>query len=264
MTPDTRAIADHALTADFTGLTALVTGASSGLGERFAVLLAEKGAQVVVTGRRAERLQGLVDRIGEAGGKAHAVALDVTDPASITACLDQAEAAAGPVHILINNAGMNVQGFATELSEDDYDRIMDTNVKGVYFTAREAAKRMIARGEGGQIVNIASIGAFRTLPGLSAYCASKASVAMLTQSFAREWARYGINVNAICPGYITTEINEAWFETEAGQKQVNRYPRKRLGVAEDLDGALLLLASPANRFLTGALLTVDDAQSLTV
>ncbi len=247
---------------DLSGLTALVTGASSGLGARFAQVLAQAGARVAITARRADRLGDLERSIREAGGTAASVALDVTDPATIAPAIDRAEAALGPVQILINNAGMNIQSFATDLSVEDYDRIMDTNVRGAFLMAQEVGRRMIARGEGGQIVNIASIGAEKVLPGLVAYCMSKASVAMMTKALAREWARHGINVNALCPGYITTEINADWFKSDGGQKQVKGFPRKRLGVPEDLDGAILLLASPQSRFMTGSIVTVDDGQSL--
>ncbi len=247
---------------DLSGLTALVTGATSGLGRRFAQVLAAKGAKVALTGRRTERLEELQADIQSDGGTAVAIALDVTDEQSIIDCVAATEKALGPLDILVNNAGMNIQGFAVDVPVEEFDRIMSTNVRGPFLMAREVAKGMIERGSGGQIINIASIAAKRALPGLVPYCVSKAAVAMLTKSLAREWARFGINVNAICPGYIETEINEGWFETEAGQKQLRAYPRRRVGEAGDLDGALLLLASPKSRFITGELLFVDDAQSL--
>jgi NAD(P)-dependent dehydrogenase (short-subunit alcohol dehydrogenase family) len=240
---------------DFTGQRALITGATSGLGARFAAVLAAHGAEVVVTGRRTDRLKALCDQVGP---KARAVALDVTDMASIRDCF----AAAGPIDVLVNNAGLNVQARAADVTESDYDLIMNTNLKGAFFVAQAAGQQMIARGKGGRIVNVASIGAFKALPGLTVYSMSKAAVAMMTQGLAREWARHEINVNALCPGFILTEINQAWFDTEGGRKQVNGFPRRRVGAPEDLDGALLLLASRESRFVTGSLFTLDDGQLL--
>lgn len=247
---------------DLTGQVALVTGTTSGLGKRFAQVLASKGAKVAITGRRVERLNKLKAQIEANGGAVAAIPLDVTDEASVIKCVEETEKQLGPITLLVNNAGMNAEGFVVNLPTDEFDRLMSTNVRGPFIMAREVGKRMIERGEGGQVINIASIAAMRPLAGLVPYCTSKAAIAMMTQSLAREWARYGINVNAICPGFIVTEINDKWFETEAGQKQISRYPRKRAGEPSDLDGALLLLASPKSRFITGELLVVDDAQSL--
>ncbi|MFP4004909.1 MAG: SDR family NAD(P)-dependent oxidoreductase, partial [Alphaproteobacteria bacterium] len=243
---------DVPLAADLSGQVALVTGASSGLGARFARVLTAARARVVLTARRTERLEKLREEIESAGGSACALPLDVTDPQSVAGTVARAEREFGPVTILVNNAGMNVEGRAVDLAVGDYDRIMDTNVRGAFLMAREVARSMIGRGEGGQIVNIASIGAQKVLPGLAAYCMSKAAVVMMTQALAREWARHGINVNAICPGYILTEINEHWFAGEGGEKQKKRFPRRRVGTPSDLDGALLLLAAPQNRFITGS------------
>lgn len=240
---------------DFTNQRALITGATSGLGARFAQVLAAHGAHVIVTGRRVERLNDLCKKIGP---RARALALDVTDATSIAACV----AEAGDIDILVNNAGLNVQARAVDVTGPDYDLIMNTNVKGAFLMAQAVGKRMIARGQGGRIVNVASIGAFKALPGLTVYSMSKAAVAMMTQGLAREWARHEINVNALCPGFILTEINQAWFETDGGRKQVANFPRRRVGEAKDLDGALLLLASRENRFMTGSLLTLDDGQLL--
>lgn len=248
--------------AGLSGQVALITGASSGLGERFARVLSRAGARVVLTARRTERLDSLRSEIEGAGGNAVSLPLDVTDAQSIAHAVARSEEASGPVTILVNNAGMNVEGRAVDLAVEDYDRIMDTNLRGAFLMAREVARSMIARGEGGQIINIASMGAHRVLPGLAAYCMSKAAVVMMTRALAREWARHGINVNAISPGYILTEINEQWFNSEGGEKLVKRFPRRRVGEPSDLDGALLLLASPHNRFMTGSVLEVDDGQSL--
>ena len=247
---------------DLKGQVAFITGATSGLGRHFAELLARHGMAVAVTGRRTERLADLVAGIEENGGRAKAIALDVTDASRIAPALDEAEAALGPIDTLVNNAGMSVLGFATEVTPEGFDEVMDTNVRGPFLLATEMARRMIARGKGGRIINMGSMGSFRVLPGLTAYCTSKAAIAMMTQSLAREWARYGINVNALCPGYIETELNSAWFQDEKGKAQIKTFPRRRLAQEADLDGMMLLLASDASRAITGSLLTIDDGQSL--
>jgi len=247
---------------DLTGKVALVTGATSGLGRRFALILAKAGAKVAITGRRLARLTERRNEIEALGGMAAAVALDVTDTASIAACMAETEAALGPLDILVNNAGMNVQALPADVTPDGFDTMFDTNVRGAFFMAQAAGRSMMARGAGGRIVNIASIGAHTVLPGLTIYCMTKAAVAMMTKSLAKEWARKGINVNAMCPGFIETELNSDWFASEGGQKQIKTWPRRRLGVEEDLDGTLLLLVSDHGRFITGSLFTVDDGQSL--
>jgi len=247
---------------DLKGQTAFVTGATSGLGRRFAKTLSEAGASVAIAGRRVERLQTLKTEIESAGRKCAAVLLDVTDVASIPRALDQAEAALGPIGILVNNAGVNVQGMVADQTTTDFDTVMNTNLRGPFLLATEMGRRMIARKQGGKIINIASIGSFRVLPGLTAYCISKAALAMMTQCLAREWVRHDIAVNAICPGYIETELNGGWFKSEKGQAQIKSFPRRRLMDEKDLDGMLLLLASDASRAINGALLTIDDAQSL--
>lgn len=250
------------VTFDLAGEVALVTGATSGFGRHFAEVLASAGATVAITGRRVERLHALRDRIAAAGGTAHPVALDVTSVASIRACVDEAERLAGPVTILVNNAGVSIQSMAGDLAEADWDAIMDTNVKGVFFTAQLVGTRMIERGIRGRIVNVASIGAMKALPGLVAYCTSKAAVAMMTKGLAREWARHHVAVNALCPGYVKTELNDAWFESEPGQKQIAGFPRRRLATEASLDASLLLLCSRHAEFVTGSLFTVDDGQLL--
>lgn len=240
------------------GQTALITGATSGLGVRFASVLTGAGARVALTGRRTERLAAFAAELPGAAG----FALDVTDAESVQRCFTEAEAALGPIGIVVNNAGMNVQAKATELTPADYDRIMNTNAKGAFLVAQEAGRRWLARKQPGRLINVASIGAFRALPGLAVYCMSKAAIAMMTQALAREWARAGINVNAICPGYIETELNADWFASDGGQRQIAGFPRKRLAQESDLDGVLLLLAGPAGAAITGSLFTVDDGQSL--
>ena len=248
------------------GKVAVVTGASSGLGRRFAHVLSDAGAAVALMARRTDRLETEVAAIEAKGGKAVAIPLDVCDVAAIGPALDAAQAALGPVSILVNNAGVGGEGMALELSVETWDQTFDVNVRGVYFGAVEAARRMIASGVAAageaRIVNIASIAAFEVLPGLSAYCASKASAAMVTKGLAREWARQQIAVNAICPGYIETEINADWFATEGGQKQIKGFPRRRLMDEDALDAALLMLAGPAARYMSGSLITIDDGQSL--
>jgi len=247
---------------DLSGRTAFVTGTTSGLGRHFAKVLAAAGAGVAISGRRADRLEALAAEILDAGGRCAVVTLDVTDDARIGSAFEAAETLLGPIDILVNNAGMNLPGLVLDRSLDEFDAVLKTDLRAPFVLAREAGRRMIERGLGGRIINIASIGSFRVLPGLTAYCVAKAGLAMMTQCLAREWVRYEINVNAICPGYIETELNSAWFATEGGRKQVSTFPRRRLGKEEDLDGLLLLLASEESRAITGALLTVDDAQSL--
>lgn len=243
-----------------------MTGASGGLGAHFARLLAANGAAVAVAARRLDRVEALAQEIRDAGGRAQALALDVADPHAMAPALDAAQAALGPLSIMVNNAGVSGEGPALDLTLDEWDNTFNVNVRGVFVGAREAARRMIASGvaERGQarIVNIASIASHTVLPGLAAYCASKAAVAMLTKSLAREWARRGVAVNALCPGYIETDINAEWFKSEGGQKQVRAFPRRRLMAAEELDAAFLMLAGPGARAVTGSIITVDDGQSL--
>lgn len=250
------------VTFDLAQQTAFITGATSGFGARFAEILSDAGAHVVITGRRIERLHALRDRIVGQGGRATALTLDVTDVAGIRACISAAEKAAGPISILVNNAGLNVQSSATALSEEHYNTLMNTNVKGAFFVAQAVGARMLEQKIQGRIVNIASIGAFKALPGLVAYSMSKAAVAMMTKGLAREWAKHHIAVNAICPGFIETEINDEWFKSEGGQKQIATFPRRRIGREEDLDATLLLLCSRHASFITGSLITVDDGQLL--
>ncbi len=247
---------------ELSGQTAVVTGANGGLGRHFARLLARHGAAVALTARRVESVQALAGEIEAAGGRAIALPLDVTRAETIGDTLDRVEAELGPVDILINNAGVGGEGLALDLSIEDFDTAFAVNVRGAFFAAREAARRMIASGREGRIVNIGSIAGHTVLPGLSAYCGSKAAVAMLTRSLAREWARKGIAVNALCPGYIETGINDTWWPTEGGQKQLKAFPRRRLMEAADLDAAFLMLAGPAARTITGSVITIDDGQSL--
>ncbi|MEO1488405.1 MAG: SDR family NAD(P)-dependent oxidoreductase [Pseudomonadota bacterium] len=250
------------LTVDLTGRTALITGASSGLGERFGRILAFNGARVALGARRVERLEALAGEIG--ADKAAAVQMDVAREADIVAGFDAAEAAFGaPIDTVIANAGIDGAGMITQVSEEEIERTLAINLKGAILTAREGAKRMMASGVNkGRIVLIASITAFEPSPGLVAYAASKAGVVQAARSMAREWARAGICVNTISPGYIRTAINSEWFDTEPGQKQIARFPRKRLMEQEGLDGPLLFLCSQASEYVTGVDFVLDDGQTL--
>ena len=248
------------------GQTAIITGASGGLGGHFARLLAAEGAAVALTARRLDRIETLAGEIAGAGGRAMALKLDVADAETIPAAFGEIEMALGPVSILINNAGVGGEGQALDLTVETWDQTFDVNVRGVFFAAQAAARIMLANGTAeradARIVNIGSIASHTVLPGLSAYNASKASVAMLTRSLAREWTRKGIAVNALCPGYIETDINGFWWGTEGGQKQLKLFPRRRLMEASDLDAAFMMLCGPAARAIAGSVITIDDGQTL--
>ena len=244
------------------GKTALVTGASSGLGQHFARVLANAGAKVVLAARRLDRLQQLEAEIRAEGGQAFAVALDVTDRASITKAFDTAEAALGPVTILVNNAGVPAGSYFLKMSESDWRSVLDVNLDGVFRVGQEAARRMSERRSGGSIVNIASITAFGVLKAIAAYSASKAAVVSLTKSMALELARDRIRVNALAPGYFSTELNDAFLTSDAGQRLLSRVPMERAGRVEELDGPLLLLASDAGAFMTGSVITIDGGHML--
>ena len=245
-----------------TGQTALVTGASSGLGAHFAQVLAAAGAKVVVAARRVDRLERLAAEIKSTGGTAVSVPLDVTQSASISAAFDAGELALGPISILINNAGVPSHSTFLKISSSEWRDTLAVNLDGVFAVGQEAANRMARRANGGAIINIASILGFANAKTLSPYCASKAAVISLTKSMALELARDRIRVNAIAPGYFSTEINAGFTDTEPGKKMVARIPMRRFGNLPDLDGPLLLLASDAGRFMTGTVLIVDGGQLL--
>ena len=234
------------------GKRALVTGASGGLGLHFAWVLARQGAEVRLAARRMAELEQAVDAIRGAGLKAEAVALDVTDPASVEAAF-----AGWAPGIVVNNAGIARSGAALTLDDADWQAVVDTNLTGVFRIAQAAARAMKGAGHGGAIVNIASILGHRVAGGVAAYAAAKAGVVQLTAALALEWARHGIRVNALSPGYVETDINRDFFATEAGEALIRRIPQRRLGHPQDLDGALLLLASDAGRYITGVSLPVD-------
>jgi NAD(P)-dependent dehydrogenase (short-subunit alcohol dehydrogenase family) len=249
---------------DLSGRIALVTGASSGLGARFARMLAAQGVKVVAGARRLDRLASLAEEIRAAGGQIEPVAMDVEAEASIIAAYDHAEKTFGVVDLIIANAGMNAQGPATDLPADELGQLLNINVRGVYLTAREGARRLIASPDPsrGRIILVGSVGSLRPLAGLTAYSASKAGVAMLGKGLAREWARYGVNVNTICPGWIVTELNSEWLAGEGGQKLIKTFPRRRVMNPDDLDGIVTFLASEASRTITGGVFSADDGQVL--
>ncbi len=245
---------------DLHGKVALVTGASSGLGARFAEVLAAAGASVVLVARRADRLDALKTRIEKSGGKAIAAEADVRDRAAMRAAFDAAEKAFGTVTILVNNAGVVSSGRAVELAEDEWRRILSTNLDAVFFCAQEAARRMLAAGSGGAIVNIASVLGFGVDKGVIAYATAKAGVIQMTKALALELAFKGIRVNAIAPGWIVTELNRDYLQSERGAALKREIPIGRFGEERDLDGPLLLLVSDAGRFVTGATIVADGGQ----
>lgn len=236
------------------GKRALVTGASGGLGAHFARVLARAGASVALGARREADCAREAEAIRAAGGKATALSLDVTGKSSVEAALARMASELGGIDILINNAGVAATTPLIDTGEDEWDRVLDTNLKGAFLVAQAAARAMTS---GGAIVNIASILGLRVAGGVAPYAAAKAGLVQLTKSMALEWARHGIRVNALCPGYVLTDINRAFFETEAGKKLIARVPQRRLLSPEDLDGALLLLASDVGSAITGASLAVD-------
>ena len=244
------------------GKVALVTGASSGFGRHFATVLSQAGAKVVLAARRTELIQAEADNIIAGGGVAMAVTMDVTSSASIAAALDEIESAFGVVTIVINNAGITIPKLLLDLSDDNWTNVIDTNLTGVAYVARESARRMIAAGVGGSIVNIGSILAERVQKALTNYAASKAAVVQFTKAAALEFAQYNIRVNALCPGYFNTDLNSEWFKTSEGQALIQRIPQRRTGTLGELNGPLLLLASDAGSLMTGSAVTVDGGHVL--
>lgn len=244
------------------GRTALVTGASSGLGRHFATTLAHAVAQVAVAARRRDKLDETVDIIASAGGSAVPVMMDVTEPQSLAAAFDEAESALGPITILVNNAGVPSRTPFLDMDEDEWRQTMDVNLDGVARVAREAGRRMRAAKTGGSIVNIASVLGLAVLRSVSAYAVSKAAVIQLTKAMALEVARDNIRVNALAPGYFATDLNRGFLSSDAGQRIIASVPQARVGNLEELDGPLLLLASDAGSFMTGSVLSVDGGASL--
>ncbi len=241
----------------------LITGASQGLGRQFARLLSARGAAVALAARQTAKLKSLEEEIRGKGGRAAAVEMDVTDAASVARAIDCAEAALGPISVLINNAGIAVEKLAVDQTEADFDAVINANLKGAYFTATEVARRMMARQQEGNIVNIASVLGFGVMKLVSPYAISKAGLVQATKVMALELAASRIRVNALAPGYIDTDFNHAFWSTPAGEKLVKRIPQRRIGAESDLDGAILLLASNASRYMTGSVVTVDGGFLLT-
>ena len=253
-------------TIDLSGRVALVTGASSGLGTQFAKTLAAAGAAVALAGRRVERLKALRAEIEAAGGVAYVVTLDVTILSSIKAAVAHTETEMGGIDILVNNSGVSTTQKLVDVSEENYDFIFNTNTKGAFFVAQEVGKRMLARAKGaapgtftgGRIVNIASTAGMRVLGQIGVYAMSKAAVIHMTRAMALEWGRYGINVNALCPGYIDTEINHHHWQTDQGKRLIDMLPRKRIGKPQDLDAVLMMLCANESHFVNGAVIQADD------
>lgn len=255
---------------DLSSRVALVTGASSGLGTQFAKTLAHAGAAVVLAGHNMEQLKTLRAEIEGDGGDAHVVELDPTDVGSIRSAIAHAETEMGTLDILVNNSGVSTTQKLTEVTEDDYDFVFDINTRGSFFVAQEVGKRMIARAKGaapgtftgGRIVNIASMAGLKALSKIGVYSMSKAAVIHMTRAMALEWGKHGINVNAICPGYIDTEMNHHEWQTDAGKRLIDMLPRKRLGQPQDLDVVLLMLCANESHFINGAVIQADDGYAL--
>ena len=251
---------------DLSGRVAFITGASSGLGAQFARTLATAGAAVVLASRRVKKLKDLRATINGEGGDAHVIELDVNDHDSIKSAVAHAETEVGSIDILVNNSGVSTTQRLQDVSPDDFDYMFNTNVKGAFFVAQEIGKRMLARATGaapgsytgGRIINVASMAGLRVLPQIGVYCMSKSAVVQMTKAMALEWGRFGINVNAICPGYIDTEINHRHWQTEAGQKLIQMLPRKRVGQPQDLDALIVMLCSDQSHFINGAVIAADD------
>jgi len=241
----------------------LITGASQGLGRQFARVLSAQGAAVALAARQTAKLKALEEEIKAKGGRAAAVEMDVTDNASIVSAIDAVEAALGPVTVLINNAGIAIERPAIEQTQADWEAVIGANLKGAYFTATEAARRMIARKQGGNIINVASVLGFGVMKSLSPYAISKAGIVQATRALALELAGHQIRVNAIAPGYIDTEMNHDFWSSPGGEKLTKRIPHRRVGAESDLDGAILLLASKASTYMTGSVITVDGGFLLT-
>jgi NAD(P)-dependent dehydrogenase (short-subunit alcohol dehydrogenase family) len=248
---------------DLTGQAAIVTGASSGLGRHFAITLARAGAKVALCARRAERIAEVAREIQAFDGRAMPIVMDVTDGSSVRGGVAAAETELGAITILVNNSGVADAGASfLEQDEADWDRVIDTNLKGAWLVAREVAGHMVRLGHGGRIVNVGSVLAFRAAARVPAYAASKAGLIQLTRAMAVELARHDIRVNALAPGYVETDLNRDFLNSPAGEAIAKRIPQRRFGRMEDLDGPLLLLASDASAYMTGAVITIDGGQSV--
>lgn len=246
------------------GRVALVTGASRGLGAFFAQILAQAGAKVAIGARDTERLSELAAQIEASGGRALPVSLDVADPDSVKRAIALTQTELGPLRLLVNNAGIVADGPAIDSTVDEWDRVMNTNLRGAWLVAQESARAMREHAEGGSIINTASILGLQGSQQVASYCASKGGLINLTRALAAEWARYGIRVNALAPGYIKTDINHDFLESKAGENLQKAIPQRRFGRLQDLEGPLLLLASDAGAYMTGAVLVVDGGHSSTL
>ena len=257
-------------TLDLSGRVALVTGASSGLGRQFARVLSQAGAAVVLASSKLDRLHDLRAELGSQGGDAHVVHMDVTDPVSIRAAVAHAETEVGPIDILVNNAGVGSSQKLIDVTEDEFNFVFDANVRGAFFVAQEVGKRMIARAKGaapgtytgGRIVNVASVAGLRAVANIGVYAMSKAAVVHMTRVMAMEWGKHGINVNALCPGFIDTDMNHHLWQGEQGQARVEQLPRKRVGQTSDLDALLVTLCAKESHFINGAVISADDGYSV--
>lgn len=244
------------------GKAVFLTGASSGLGRHMALTMARAGARVALAARRADELAELSREIEAFDGRALPLVLDVRDADAIESAVDTAETELGPIGVLINNAGMSIPKRPEDFTVEDYDRIFDINLKGAWLLAQAVGRRMIAHGHGGKIINVSSLLSLKPISTLSLYAMTKAAMNQMTRQLALEWARYDIQVNAICPGYIETEMNSAHWQSEPGKALISRMPRRRVGTPDVLDGLMLLLTSDQSEFITGSIIPIDDGQSL--
>ena len=243
--------------------TALITGGGTGLGRQFALTLADAGATVVLSGRRMAPLEETAAEVRKAGCTAHCLAMDVSDPKAVDATFKTIETLGG-IDVLVNNAGAGLGASLLDMTVEQWNLMMDANLKGAWLVAQAAARRMVAQGRGGSIINISSILGSAAQKGNAAYCASKAALSHLTRTMALEWARYAIRVNAIEPGYYRTDLSQGYLESSSGQAMLKKIPQRRLGNPEELDGVLLLLASGASSYMTGSIVTVDGGLSMPV
>jgi NAD(P)-dependent dehydrogenase (short-subunit alcohol dehydrogenase family) len=248
---------------DMAGETVLITGGGTGLGKQFATVLAAAGAQVILCARRVDKLEETVAQLRDQGADAHAIPMDVTSSESVTAGFKQCLAVA-PVTVLVNNAGLAGESMLLAMSEEEWDSVVNTNLKGAWLVARAAAQQMIDHEHSGSIINIASVLASSVQKGTAAYAAAKSGVVHLTRAMALEWSRYGIRVNAIAPGYYRTDMAEGYLDSPAGQQLLKRIPQRRLGDPAEMDGAILMLASTASRYMTGSMVTVDGGLGLSI
>jgi len=246
---------------DMTGKVALVTGGGTGLGRQFALTLAGAGASVILAARRSEPLQATADEVRAAGSEAYCIAIDVADPASVRSAFE-AIAGIGTLDVVVNNAGAAGGGSLLDTTDETWDRLMGVNVKGAWLVARAAVQQMMARGQGGSIVNVASVLGMAAQKGTANYPVSKAALLHLTRAMAVEWARYGVRVNALAPGYFGTDMSDGFLRSERGKAMVQRMPIRRLGNPAELGGALLLLASDASTYMTGAVISIDGGLSV--